>query len=79
MSISGHHRSCRLKKTSLADPLGVLSVFLAVATTEVRDIDGGPLGVLAACLTAATIKVEDIDSGPPGGAGGMSGSGHHQS
>jgi hypothetical protein len=32
----------KLKKTSTAGPLGVLSVFPATATTEVEDVDGGP-------------------------------------
>jgi hypothetical protein len=35
--------------------------------------------VLAASSVAATTKVENVDVGPLGGAGGISGSGHHQS
>jgi hypothetical protein len=35
----------KLKKMSMADPLRVLSVGLAAATTEdEEDVDGGPLG-----------------------------------
>jgi hypothetical protein len=52
----------------MAGPLGVLSVSLVAATTEVGDIDGGPLGVLAACPAAVTtVEVEDVDGGPPRG------------
>jgi hypothetical protein len=55
-------------KTSMADPLGVLVVSLAVATTEVEDVDGGPRwGVLAAGPGAPTSKVEDVDGGPHAG------------
>jgi hypothetical protein len=35
--------------------------------------------VLAACPTAVTTEVGDIDGGPPGGAVGISDSGHHRS
>jgi hypothetical protein len=64
----------------MAGRLGVLSVFLAVATTEVEeDVEGGPLGVLSVYPAAATTEVEDVDGGPLGGAGGMSDSGHHRS
>jgi hypothetical protein len=64
----------------MAGLLGVMATGPVAATTEVRDVDGGPLGVLAAGPAAATIEVGDVDGGPPlGGAGGRSGSSHHQS
>jgi hypothetical protein len=31
----------KMKKTSMAAPWGVLSIFLATATTKVEDVDGG--------------------------------------
>jgi hypothetical protein len=50
----------------MEDPLGVLSVFSAAATTEVEDVDGEPPG-----------GVVNISSNePPGGAVSISGSGH---
>jgi hypothetical protein len=39
----------------------------------------GPLGVLVARPAAATTRVRDVIGGPPGGADGMSDSGHHRS
>jgi hypothetical protein len=49
----------------MAGPLGVLSVFLAAATIEVEDIDGGPPEVLSVFLAATTTKVEDVDGKSP--------------
>jgi hypothetical protein len=40
-----------------------------VATTEVKNVDGGPLGVLSAGPAAATTEAEDVDGGPSGGVG----------
>jgi hypothetical protein len=59
--------------------LGVLSTCPAAATTEVEDVDGAPWGVLPAWPALATTKVEDVYGVLPGGAVGMSGSGHHRS
>jgi hypothetical protein len=40
----------------------------------------GPLGVLLVFPAAATTEAEeDVDGGPPGGAVGISDSGHHRS
>jgi hypothetical protein len=55
-----------LKKTSMAEPLGVLSAGAAAATTVVEeDVDGKPLGVLPAGPgVATTIVEEDVDGEP---------------
>jgi hypothetical protein len=39
----------------------------------------GPLGVLVSGPSATTTEVEDVYGGPPGGAAGISSSGHHRS
>jgi hypothetical protein len=53
--------------------------FLAVATTDVEDIDGGPSwGVLVAGPTAATTEARDVDGAPLGAAVKISGSDHHR-
>jgi hypothetical protein len=61
-----------MKKTSMANPLGVLPVDPTVTTTKVEeDINGRPLGLLSAGLAAApTEDEEDVD--------GRSDSGHHR-
>jgi hypothetical protein len=52
----------------------------AVATTEVGDVDGGlPRAMLMVGAATATTEVEDVDDGPPGGAAGISDSGHRRS
>jgi hypothetical protein len=63
----------------MADPLGVLSVSLVVATTEVEeDVDGRPPGGAGRSPVAATTEVEeDVDGGPPGECWPKSGSSHH--
>jgi hypothetical protein len=57
----------------------VLPACPVAATTKVENVDGAPWGVLPACPIAATTEIEDVDGGGPGGATGISGSGHHQS
>jgi hypothetical protein len=50
----------------MTGPLGVLSVILVAATTDVKDIDGGPPGSAVSRMAVATTEyVEDIDGGPP--------------
>jgi hypothetical protein len=73
---SGHHRCWRRRWWA---PWGVLLADPAAATTDVGDVNGSPLGVPPPGPAVAITKVEDIDGRPPGGAGGISSSGHHRS
>jgi hypothetical protein len=67
-------------KMSMAGSLGVLAARPAAATTEVGDIDGGhPRGCWRQVRQRPPSKWETSMAGPLGGAGGRSGSGHHQS
>jgi hypothetical protein len=59
ISDSGHHRCCRHRWRA---PYGVLAVGLAVATTDVKDVDGGPPrgGAGAGGLGAPTKRVINL-------------------
>jgi hypothetical protein len=68
-------------KTSMAGPLGALSVGPAASTTEVRDgIDGRPLGGAVGGSGSVGHRVLKMTSmvGPLGGAADGSGSVHHR-
>jgi hypothetical protein len=66
--------------TSMAGLGMVLAVDLAATTTEFGDVDGGPPG---GCWWQVRqwppLKLAMLTVGPLEGAGGRSGSGHHQS
>jgi hypothetical protein len=58
--------------------VGVARKILAAGTKFIQTSKAGPWWVLSVCPVAVTTKVEeDVDGGPPGGAIGISGSGHH--
>jgi hypothetical protein len=70
-SDNGHHQSWRRRWRA---PWGVLPIGPGAATTDVKDVDVLPVGPVM-----TTTEVGDVDGGPPGGATGISGSGHHWS